>query len=330
MNNDIFKYISKSDNTFFSSFKGEELEDLFVLIDDVYMELRENLGLSNDITFGLEIEFEESNNVEIEKWLEVNHLTSWYLHDDVSLKRGGEVTSSILYDKKETYEELNTVCSIIKKQAKSFNNAGGHIHIGSQIINKDSKVLLNLLKLWAVYENIIFRFSYGEYLTGRRNIDHYAKVMHEEFIKVYEKYKESDISFLELIKVLQANTKYQALNFNNVKQEDFDYGNTLEVRCPNATLNSVIWQNNVNFFTKLFTYAKSLDFDYDKLDRRYNINKDNYNLYSMYNEIYLRQALELCDLIFNNNLDKVYFLRQYIKSFEVGDKPFVRAKVMTV
>mgnify|MGYP004673021867 CR=1 FL=1 len=330
MNNDIFKYISKSDNTFFSSFKGEELEDLFVLIDDVYMELRENLGLSNDITFGLEIEFEESNNVEIEKWLEVNHLTSWYLHDDVSLKRGGEVTSSILYDKKETYEELDAVCSIIKKQAKSFNNAGGHIHIGSQIINKDSKVLLKLLKLWAVYENIIFRFSYGEYLTGRRSIDHYAKVMHEEFIKVYEKYKESDISFLELIKVLQANTKYQALNFNNVKQEDFDYGNTLEVRCPNATLNSVIWQNNVNFFTKLFTYAKSLDFDYDKLDRRYNINKDNYNLYSMYNEIYLRQALELCDLIFNNNLDKVYFLRQYIKSFEVGDKPFVRAKVMTV
>ena len=291
MNNDIFKYISKSDNTSFSSFKGEELEDLFVLIDDVYMELRESLGLSNDITFGVEIEFEESNNVEITKWLEVNHLTSWYLHDDVSLKRGGEVTSSILYDKKETYEELNTVCSIIKKQSKSLNNAGGHIHIGSQIINKDSKNLLNLLKLWAVYENIIFRFSYGEYLTGRRNIDHYAKVMHEEFIKVYEKYKESDISFLELIKVLQANTKYQALNFNNVKQEDFDY---------------------------------------DKLDRRYNINKDNYNLYSMYNEIYLRQALELCDLIFNNNLDKVYFLRQYIKSFEVGDKPFVRAKVMTV
>ena len=189
MNNDIFKYISKSDNTSFSSFKGEELEDLFVLIDDFYMELRESLGLSNDTTFGVEIEFEESNNVEIAKWLEVNHLTSWYLHDDISLKRGGEVTSNILYDTKETYEELNTVCSIIKKQAKSLNNAGGHIHIGSQIINRDSKNLLNLLKLWAVYENIIFRFSYGEYLTGRRNIDHYAKAMHDEFINIYEKYK---------------------------------------------------------------------------------------------------------------------------------------------
>ena len=29
------------------------------------------------------------------------------------------------------------------------------------------------------------------------------------------------------------------------------------------------------------------------------------------------QALELCDMIFTNNLDKVYFLRQYLKSFQV-------------
>ena len=41
---------------------------------------------------------------------------------------------------------------------------------------------------------------------------------------------------------------------------------------------------------------------------------------------YLEQAVELADLIFDNNLDKVYFLRQYIKSFEKGTKPFARAK----
>lgn len=36
-----------------------------------------------------------------------------------------------------------------------------------------------------------------------------------------------------------------------------------------------------------------------------------------YNEIYLEQALELCDMIFTKNIDKVCFLRQYLKSFEV-------------
>ena len=46
-----------------------------------------------------------------------------------------------------------------------------------------------------------------------------------------------------------------------------------------------------------------------------NIIRKNYQIYS-YNQIYLEQALELCDMIFDNNLDKIYFLRQYLKSFE--------------
>ena len=43
------------------------------------------------------------------------------------------------------------------------------------------------------------------------------------------------------------------------------------------------------------------------------------------NEIYLNDALEFADLIFDNNLDKVYFLRQYLKSFEVS-KEYEMAK----
>ena len=33
----------------------------------------------------------------------------------------------------------------------------------------------------------------------------------------------------------------------------------------------------------------------------------------LYNNVNLKNALEFVDLVFNNNLDKVYFLRQYIK-----------------
>ena len=38
------------------------------------------------------------------------------------------------------------------------------------------------------------------------------------------------------------------------------------------------------------------------------------------NKIYIDDALEFVDLIFDNNMDKIYFLRQYIKSFEVSDE----------
>ena len=49
-----------------------------------------------------------------------------------------------------------------------------------------------------------------------------------------------------------------------------------------------------------------------------------------YNEtINLKQALEFCDLIFTNNLDKVYFLKQYLKSFKIRTEPYYKAKKFT-
>ena len=50
--------------------------------------------------------------------------------------------------------------------------------------------------------------------------------------------------------------------------------------------------------------------------RRENIDK--YSYLEWYEEIYLDQSLELADMLFDNNLDKIYFLRQYLKSFQTG------------
>lgn len=99
--------------------------------------------------------------------------------------------------------------------------------------------------------------------------------------------------------------------------------NTIEFRSPNGTLEPVIWQNNINFFTKMLIYCKSGDFDEDIVEKRLEFN--NQDLY-LYRQIFLTQALELTDLIFDNNLDKIYFLRQYLKSFEVSNEPFTKAK----
>lgn len=48
----------------------------------------------------------------------------------------------------------------------------------------------------------------------------------------------------------------------------------------------------------------------------------------LYDEINLKNALEFVDLVFDNNLDKVYFLRQYLKNFQDngGLKKTVMAK----
>ena len=49
----------------------------------------------------------------------------------------------------------------------------------------------------------------------------------------------------------------------------------------------------------------------------------------MIRRMFLKKAIELGDLIFDNNLDKVYFLRQYLKSFEIGNNTLEKAKQFT-
>ena len=67
--------------------------------------------------------------------------------------------------------------------------------------------------------------------------------------------------------------------------------------------------------TKLLVYCQSKDFNQDIVQKRYQIIYDDMAQLKWYDEIYLDQALEFSDLIFTNNLDKIYFLKQYLKSF---------------
>ena len=55
---------------------------------------------------------------------------------------------------------------------------------------------------------------------------------------------------------------------------------------------------------------------YNNVDYEYYVNKGNDNIDSDYDysELYLKDALELVDLIFKTNQDKIDFLKQYVKS----------------
>ena len=44
----------------------------------------------------------------------------------------------------------------------------------------------------------------------------------------------------------------------------YDKSKTIEFRSSNGTLNEIIWQNNVNFFTKMLLSCASDNFDIEK------------------------------------------------------------------
>lgn len=327
----IFKFVKPEDNYLFSKMSGSDLLELINLLDNYYLELRSSLGFDKNISFGVEIEVEHAKENDIKRNLSRYLLSDeWQVKDDGSLTRGAEIISPILRDDEENWKDLWAACSILNSYSKIGNNAGGHVHIGAQILGNDTPAYLNLIKLWSVYENIIFRFSYGVFLKNRPRLAKYAEPMTKDFCRYYNKFKDENLNFQEMIKFL-SRSRYHAINFCNVNcnyPNSIRKGNTIEFRCPNGSVNPVIWQNNINLFVKLLNYAKSEYYDDDIINKRHNLYLDKYAGLNWYNEIFLDEALEFCDLIYDNNFDKIYFLRQYLKSMETSDK-YIKTKTMT-
>lgn len=317
MNDEIFKYINPDDNDKLSTLSGLDLQDLLILINNYCFELRDELKVDKDITIGLELEFEKAKKNKIERKMN-NGFTDkgWTLKNDSSLNKGAEIVSPVLTDSKENWNDLDNICSIIRPYASIKENSSGHIHIGTQILGNSIDNWLNFIKLWATYENIIFRFSYGNYLTARPKIYKYAQPMSNQFWDNYCKLKGKTNYISDVVHQVN-DDRYHAVNFRNVwNYTEYCRKNTIEFRCPNGTLDPAIWQNNVNLFIHLLNYSKSNEFNDDIIEKRHETNSNIYNIIPFYDELFLSQALELCDSIFDNNLDKINFLRQYIKTFE--------------
>lgn len=331
LNNPLFRYIKPYNNDLFSKMNGRDLQDLLYYVDNYYLELRNRLGFDDYITFGLELEFENANINNIEKNLSKKLLSkTWKLDDDFSLKNGAEIDSPILQDNFDSWNNLKKVCSVLEKNASIGSASGGHIHVGTQVIGKKTEFWLNFIKLWSVYENVIYRFAYGEYSNARSSMNLYAEPLANNLWKDYKQLKKSDNLIMEEVIKKISHKRCQAINFNNV----YDYNNiceknTIEFRCPNGSIDPIIWQNNVNLFVNILLYSKSTKYDNDIIQNRKKINENKYSKLCWYNEIYLQQALELGDMLFVNNIDKVYFLRQYLKSFIISDEKLAKAKTFT-
>lgn len=321
----IFKYLKPNENDKLSLLSGLDLQDLIILLDDYYLKLRKTLGFDESITFGLEIEFEDAMLNRIKDQLNRTFNNSWRIGSDGSLNKGGEIRTPILHDKEKNWNDVKKVCCIVNSGASIGEKTGGHIHIGAHALGTKTDSWINFIKLWSVYENIIYRFSYGNFLTARPSMLEYARPISKSLWDISKKLninKKLD----GIINNIQTD-RYNGVNFKNVELgKGFFIDNTIEFRCPNGTLEPVIWQNNVNLFVNLLNYSKDIKFDNDIVEKRHGINSDKLYKLDLYNEIYLEQALELCDMLFTNNLDKVYFLRQYLKSFEIGTKKLEKAK----
>lgn len=328
--------LNLEENTQLSRLNKDDLFQILLLLNDYYIDYRDKININQDITFGLEIEFENADYQMIDKIIDNLNLkklswtkTKWNTVNEITISNGGETKSPILKDNIEAWRQLKLVLENISSNASINKACGAHIHIGKNILNDDINSWKNFLLLWSTYENIIFRFGYGEYLNARPFINRFAAPLSTH---IENKSKNRYKNYKNLAKSINEICKNHAFNLDHLSF-NCCYGsentNTIEFRNFNGSLNPIIWQNNVNFITKLLLYCADYNFNYDVVNKRKfdNKNKFQYPIYS-YHLINIRQAVELADLIFDNNLDKINFLKQYFKNYQISYE-YIKAKKLT-
>ena len=314
-------FINANRNDFFALLRGIDLQDLLVCVSNYLLKYKAGLNLPHDVTIGCELEFENlSPKTKKQIIMFINcELVGWKVKRDLSLKRGAEINSPIMKDEKKYWQELKKVCDYLTlNKVDTTRNAAGHIHIGN-ILGDDVEAWKMFLKLYLAYESIMFRFFYGDKISARKKIIEYAKPT-SNYLNKNIRYIDEAKDILDIEKCIDLGNRYYSLNFSNlcIGDEQFNFEiDTIELRCPNATTNAIIWQNNINTFAKMLVSSKDKVMDEDFLNYKVKCEaKSFYKNSYLYNEIDLMGALEFVDLVFDNNLDKVYFLRQYFKNFE--------------
>ena len=306
--------------------KLNEERELLEYLKTISLTYRENLNMPSAVKFGIEIEAignimnKLKNGKNIRYYLNPDEgKNEWTLKYEEAFRglgiMGAELSSPILTNTNENWLDIQNICSQIKNAQGSSGQCGGHIHynVADILPEKNAENLIRILKVWVVFEKISFQFSTGEFKGYRRTVFNSCGPLIRR-VKATFKVAGENASMEKIIEEM-GRTRDKALNFDNLDDAE---KNTIEVRIPTGTLEPVIWQNNINYFYHLLSYATSENYDEDLINSLYAKIKLNPSITPKqilegYGPKDISNAIKLSDLIFTDPVDKLYFLKQYLK-----------------
>lgn len=319
-------FIEFDKNSEFSSLTGRKVDDLLQFLSGFDLEYLDRLSnIPFDSSFGCELEFEGLPYYEIFEYMrkrpEELKLHLWRCAIDLSLVSGGELKSPILFNGKKDWNKIKEACETLRvNNADTDDNASCHVHVGSHVLGPIYDSWRVYMKLICLYEKVLFRFFMGDRSSMRKNVLKYAKPI-SEFI-----YDNLDIinnvsSVSELFNEFICNKLYdkrQFISFKYVNYNDVMYAkdqNTIEYRGGNGTDNEIIVQNYINCCLKIMLACSDLLIDEEFLNYKLKNFNSCFDL-SDYSKVHLGDSLEFVDLVYPNNLEKLYFMKQYVKKFD--------------
>ena len=260
---------------------------------------RSILTLLTKTNIGLELELENVDIGTVHQTIitELGH--NWITKVDDSLLKGNsaEIVTPVLQNRKQTWMLLKKLGELLERLNPTYDNCSFQVNFDGKLLPKlEDRV--RFIKLYAMYEDIIYRFSQGEDNKYRDSLETYASPIILA-LKGCQGYGKDTI-----IDYFSDNKRYGLVFKTNGKD-------LIEFRTPNATSNPILWQNYITTFYYLIKFSTSNKYPKKEIDEYIDKFMSIY-LLERYSVPRIDKALKLSNMIFPHKQDQLYFMHQYI------------------
>lgn len=275
------------------------IENLHIQLGNNPLEYRELLTIPSEVNFGLELELDKINPQEALKLVRNNFNQGWKIKMDDSLTKGQniEIVSPVLQNKRQTWKLLYKLGQLLERINADYTECSFQINFdGSLLPSNEDKI--RFLKLYAMYEDIIYRFSKGEDKEYRESLETYASPI---ILALKGAIQYDDEAAIEMF----SNNKRYGVIFKTINRD------LIEFRTPNMTSNPILMQNYITFFYYLLKFATNKKYPKREIDEY--IDKF-YKIYLLegYELLKTDKALKLSTVIFPYKQDQLSFMHQYL------------------
>lgn len=262
-------------------------------------EYRNMLTIPCKENFGLELELDKIDPKEVYKLVRRIFGDSWQIKTDASLTKGenAEIATSVLNNNKQTWILLKKMGELLKRLNPSYELCSFQVNFDGNLLPTDEDKV-RFLKLYAMYEDIIYKFSKGEDETYRSSLDTYASPI---ILTLKGILPAGDCATVDMF----SNNKRYGIIFKNQKKD------LIEFRTPNMTDNPILWQNYITFFYYLLMYSTSNKYNKKEIDQ-YIDAFSTCNILKRYEQGSKQKAYQLSRAIFPHSIDQINFMHQYI------------------
>lgn len=271
-------------------------------------EYRDELTIPKHVNFGLELELDKIDPDRVYKLVKSEIGNDWQVKSDVTLTDGksAEIVSPILHNDKDTWIILRKVSELLYQLDADYDKCSFQVNYDGYFLPSVQEKL-DFLKFFSMYEDIVYRFSKGEDCEYRYSLEIYA---HPIFSDLKHAVLAMDKGFNfytpEFIIDTFSGRKRYGVEFKTNNQD------LIEFRTPNMTNNPLLWQNYINTFYHMLVATSNGNYNKEAVEQ-YIKNVDKMYLLENYELEKKEKALNFCDIIFEDSIDKNSFMQQYLR-----------------